>query len=1485
MKVTFFQVINPFGGLHFNSKKCILFFSILFLSSFSYAQDTDGDGIINSIDIDDDNDGILDIDECASFVLEGNPLLQDMIVKVASPMYSPGQTNQTVGTRMVFELVDPDDLSTTVVICRITVLSIVDNSNPVVIDWTVEDDSPRVNLKVTGGSSSDIESAKLKFEFFDPAEDISNLLTGAAGSLPVDVSFSYGIKDIDLSPEPRTESIVVESSILTGYAVEDPSTLTFSDTDIPGSLVFTGTVNNPSDIVKLYYFDQQTFEVDIRSTHSDSGFIFNFSNTDVLTSPIETVIQCETDTDGDGIPNQLDIDSDNDGIPDNVEAQPTLGYIAPIGVDTDGDGLDDAYDTDDGGTPVAITNTDGIDTPDYIDADSDNDGIPDIEENGDPDIVISGIDTDGDGLDDNFEGSDTNDGFDVNDEINNPQVDLTDTDDDVLIDDVNYRDDDEDVIEPGIEGNILWLRADIEVTGTTTVTNWNDQSGDLEHATADIPTAPSKIDNGINFNPSIDFNGIDDYMQITNGILENGEFNSTWVYSVINPHTTQNSYVFNENEDGSDALYFSVYNNDDRLRFKHAGNTLTTTSGTLNNNVFGLYNFGANNSISTPSGFSRAIYENGKLIKTGNSLSVEGGNDQTLYIGSLDGSGNYLDGEIAELMIFGGVPSSIEQQQIQSYLAIKYGFTLDITNDDITITEGDYFLSDLTTKIWDYTTNSTYHNDVSGIGRDDAMALQQKQSKSINSDALITIGLNSIASTNSANVNTFSLNKDFLVWGNNNGSLITTTSTTLICAPEITLSRTWKIVETGTMGQVQIAATKSIIDGLLTTPSTVKVLKIANDASFTTNLIYLPLITETINGTEEYTTSFNFNGTKYFTYAEVNGIFWNGDTNSWTGGSEGDNSANNDIADIDKVLVIDSENSLTHAILNQSARVECLWIKEGSRLSIASDQFLEFDEDFILDGEIRMLGTSQLIQTHSGESNVSGNGKIFLNQKSKVPNVYRYHYWTSPVSETGTSTFRVGQVMKDGSIPLSADALPAEVKEINFSDIGYDGDFDPTNISPITIANYWIWSYVNGTDGNDWVQKKSDGIMNRGEGFTMKSTGRTPQGFTFTGTPNDGTISISVSANTTSLLGNPYPSALDAVDFITDNISLIENPDGDDAIDGTLYFWEHTGESGTDTPTEGHNILGYQGGYSIRNLSMGIAAITPVDGTDGLGDGTYHIPGRYIPIGQGFFVSSSTSGGTIQFENSQRNFQLEDGTNSIFLKSSISKDNIPLLKLGLEHIDKHGTKLHRQIGISFIEGHSFNYENGFDSELFDLFGTDIYWSFLEEDKKLAIASVPQITDELEIPLSIIIGSDNTITLKIDEKKAIDNTHIYLTDKVLNKIYDLSSSVELNLNKGTYKDRFYITFKKTLNTEEETINNNLQVYVNKNQNEIIIKKNRSTILKEVKLYNVLGQVIKNWEIKSSTSNTFPVTRISGGIYIIKVKTRDNTTISKKIIIKK
>ncbi len=87
------------------------------------------------------------------------------------------------------------------------------------------------------------------------------------------------------------------------------------------------------------------------------------------------------DTDGDGaLPDYLDLDADNDGIPDNYEGQNSAGHIEIAAGDTDGNGLLDIYDPNNGGTFITPVDTDSDGDDDFKDSDADDDGVADLIE-------------------------------------------------------------------------------------------------------------------------------------------------------------------------------------------------------------------------------------------------------------------------------------------------------------------------------------------------------------------------------------------------------------------------------------------------------------------------------------------------------------------------------------------------------------------------------------------------------------------------------------------------------------------------------------------------------------------------------------------------------------------------------------------------------------------------------------------------------------------------------------------------------------------------------------------------------------------------------------------------------------------------------------------------------------------------------------------------------------------------------------------------
>jgi len=1448
--------------------------------------DLDGDGIINSLDLDSDGDGILDIVESqpntGAKVLSGNDADGDGLDDNfdATPTQGAAGSNGTTPT-----------ITTAV------------DTTPDYLDIDADDDGIPDNIEAQSTQGYVVPTGNVGLNGVDSAYENNDSFNPIGLTLPnTDTTLNNNGDNI---PDYRDTDADGDGTLDNAEGLNPTPTGTLgTDTDGDGldDVYENGTVSDgpiPNDGITNPATTLLDADNDASSTgdsdYRDISVVLDNDNDGVIDSidldddndGILDSVEGNGDSDGDGIKDSFDIDSDNDGIPDNIEAQATVGYIAPNADSpatyTANNGVNSAYIG--GLTPIntdTITGNSADGLPDYLDTDSDGDGKSDRLEAGFG-SAASGFDADNDGLDDVFEHGSTTDGFVVNDGINTPISSLPDEDSDAAIastnppatnyNDLDYRDIDDDRTATVTPGHVLWLRSDIGLNGTTTVTSWNDQAGTPQNATPN--NAPTINASGLNFNPTVVLNGTNQNLQIANGIFGNTTttaYSSVWIYGVSKRTTgTGDAYLFSHDVDGTNVMSLRTPSAAANLNFNPGtgGNTLTAAWGGTNN-AFNLWNAGFDNSASQPSSARTVIYRGGRRLATNTTTGSFGGDNGIAYIGR-NGS-NYMNGEVAELMVYTSVPTAKQQQQIQSYLAIKYGITLDnLVDTDATITEGDYIVLDNTTTptyltVWNKTVNNAYHNDVAGIGRSDAMLLTQKQSKSINSDAVITIGINSIAASNKLNTGTITANKSFLMWGNNSAPITNTNSKTIVCTTEKQLDRVWKVVETGSIGQVQVGITTTTLSVLNNTTAT-KFLKVADDANFTINVKQIPL---TVSGSLSVA-NFDFNGVKYFTYTEIDGIFWNGDANAWTGGA-GTNSAPSEItADASRVLVVDAETLGRNAVMTASATVGCVWVKENSKLVVNNNRFLKFAGKLILDGEIRLIGDAQLVQTHTGVSNVEGNGKLYRDQKSYLPNVYRYNYWTSPVVKAlGNTSFKVGEILYDGTTPTSETST---AKSIVFKT--WNGNIASLNgeqTNPIKIASYWIYSYFNGTTRNDWVQKGHTNTINVAEGYIMKSTGRVPQNYTFIGTPNDGTYTKTVSSGTASLVGNPYPSVLDSQKFIQDNSAI---------IDGTLYFWEHKGESTTtDVQVEGHGTYGYIGGYSQRNEAMGVAANSVTIGTAGLGETSYTAPPQYIAVGQGFFVSAPTNkGGTFSFKNSQRTYS----ANNIFFKGQAEKV-LPNFKLGFDYTNATNTEIHRQLGINFKAGNTFSYESGFDSQTFDLQETDVFWNFPEIESNLIIAGVGEISAQLQIPLGIIIDTDKPVKLMIDEKENMADYTIYLVDLLTGQIFNLNNPKVLNLAKGTYNDRFILIFGgKALGVDDQALLNKVTVYSDNENNELVIKNNNNQTIDKIELYNLLGKKVNSWKnVETKFENRFSISNLASSIYIVKIFT-DKGVSSKKVSI--
>lgn len=517
----------------------------------------------------------------------------------------------------------------------------------------------------------------------------------------------------------------------------------------------------------------------------------------------------------------------------------------------------------------------------------------------------------------------------------------------------------------------------------------------------------------------------------------------------------------------------------------------------------------------------------------------------------------------------------------------------------------------------------------------------------------------------------------------------------------------------------------------------------------------------------------------------------------------------------------------------------------------------------LINGDLRLFGKAQLIQTKVGISanSLIGTGKLFKDQQGQSSK-FNYNYWSSPVYSAVSGVnymYNVEDVLKDGSNPLN----PQNIIWIN----GFDG----ASTNPISIARKWIYKFENKDDlGNNWDFIGEKSMLFALQGFTMKGSGSssTAQNYTFVGKPNDGLLSRPIDFNKMYLVGNPYPSALDAYDFIDDNIN---------SITGTLYFWEQYNTS------HSHYTAQYEGRYVTLN-KLGVTTTVIPPGISPIGSST-RIPGRYIPVGQGFLVYGKVNGGILKFDNNQREFVKEDESNSnpIF-RTTNSKKSIqpyPIIRLGFK--TDNSVDFYRQLLVGFIKDvASDKFDAGYDAIQIDTQKSDSY--FMLDQLKLVIQGKGQFSEKAIIPIGVTVEQNQKVTFSLDGVDNINpNQAIYLFDDARKQYHNLKDGiVELMLDKGTYNHRFSLRFTNLIINNIQNDSNDLRVYYSKsNQILNLINPNKQTDVHTVRLFNILGQELASWKISNQQHPLIELSTkpLKTGIYLVNIKTTTTETTRK------
>ncbi|WP_333599935.1 T9SS type A sorting domain-containing protein [Flavobacterium sp.] len=593
------------------------------------------------------------------------------------------------------------------------------------------------------------------------------------------------------------------------------------------------------------------------------------------------------------------------------------------------------------------------------------------------------------------------------------------------------------------------------------------------------------------------------------------------------------------------------------------------------------------------------------------------------------------------------------------------------------------------------------------------------------------------------------------------------------------------------------------------------------------------------------------------------------------------NSPTNDVRGQD---VMDQDWSIVqvkHNITETANNTDlAMFVDPGVTVSMTNDTKIQNDWYLQLNGKIDLVGKSQLVQTTNSDLDVTSSGSIERDQQGQS-NKFNYNYWSSPVSTINSTTinhgYTVAGVMRDGTDPN------------NIQNLQWTSSVNGSATTPITLSSYWIFKFQNASNSYaNWSSVGPNGTLLAGQGYTLKGSaaGTATQNYTFAGKPNNGTITSTVAANNLNLCGNPYASAIDASQFINDNSA---------SITGTLYFWEHY------STNTSHNTIQYQGGYATRTLVGGTPPVAP-SGVSGIGTSS-KTPERFIPVGQGFFVKGSATGGTITFNNGQRLFVKEDDvtSNTMFrhINNTVASPNDPAfnntedafseeqftkLRLGFNSTDNY----HRQILLGFMNQYATaGIDPKYDAEQIEIQPSDMY--FINGTSKLNINGDGYFNTANIYPLGVKTAAAGNVKFVIDGQENFNpNQEIYIYDNVTAQYNSIKSqSFEINLPAGTYEDRFSLRFvSNALGVVDNQINNGIVVSHSQADNMINIQNElQDATVKSVSLFNLLGQNVTNWTIENQNQANIqlPVSGLSTGTYIIKVIT-DKGEITKKILVR-
>lgn len=353
----------------------------------------------------------------------------------------------------------------------------------------------------------------------------------------------------------------------------------------------------------------------------------------------------------------------------------------------------------------------------------------------------------------------------------------------------------------------------------------------------------------------------------------------------------------------------------------------------------------------------------------------------------------------------------------------------------------------------------------------------------------------------------------------------------------------------------------------------------------------------------------------------------------------------------------------------------------------------------------------------------------------------------------------------------------------------------------------------------------------------------------FVGVPNNGNYNFTMQdfgpGLRFNLVGNPYPSPIDANAFVSGNSANIT---------GTLYFWRKTNNA----------------------LSPSYCTWTTLGFTSN-GEAQVFNPNNIIQTGQGFFVEASGNGTTLNFNNSMR---VNNHANQFFRSPNPVASTMENNKFWLNATNANGA--FSQILIGYVSDATQGYDPAIDGKHMN--DGDIALASLIGPDKFAIQGRALPFDGNDVvPLSFKASTGGSYTISLDHFDGLfgDSQGIYLRDNMMGTATNLKTgSYTFTSAPGTFDTRFEILYQSQLATNPPAFNEN-QVVVYKNPAGELIVNTGHVLMDSIAVFDIRGRLLLERKAINASETTLNV-GLANEVLLVKVTSQDGITVTKKVV---